>query len=401
MARLTGLFQRGTSYYIQVVLPHGHPLKSKYKNGKFVTSLGNCSSREAHRKGTIKRAEVLLGATPMTQQAPLQPSPVRQEGHRLRDVYRQWKSSKNRSKDSLNACLRAVNLFEEFTGNPPIERLARATGDEFRAWLLNPDRKTTSKTARDRLVWVKSLLQFAAVDLGLVRRSPWSGIDIQFKTTNKRRPWTAAELATFFSRPLHAQYQLPHDHKAGADAAYWVPLLGLYTGARVGELAQLHASDVDTDRANPMLSITDEGDGQKVKTKAGIRQLPVHSELVRLGFLDYVEVIQKTGGGTLWPSLPPRKEKPGGYFSHWFGIYRRSLGFGQYPDFHCMRHTVRSQMAEAGISEQVIDTLIGHEIGGSTGAKVYTHRSRQSLSQAIETLQYPSITLKRVYQGNQ
>jgi integrase len=93
----------------------------------------------------------------------------------------------------------------------------------------------------------------------------------------------------------------------------------------------------------------------------------------------------------LWPNLPTREGKPGGYLSHWFGEYRRSLGFEQYPDFHCLRHTVRSQLAEAEVSEQVMDSLVGHEIKGSTGARVYTHRSLAALKKAVELLHCPSL----------
>jgi integrase len=124
-------------------------------------------------------------------------------------------------------------------------------------------------------------------------------------------------------------------------------LLGLYTGARVSELAQLRTDDVDLSSTLAMLSITDEAEGQTVKTQAGIRLVPVHSELVRLGFLEYVGSVVPQGGPWFWPSLPIRQGKPGGYFSQWFGEYRKALGFGKYPDFHCMRHTVRTQMADA------------------------------------------------------
>lgn len=62
MTRLTGLFQRGGSYYLRILLPQQHPLKAMYRNGRLVQTLGPCSHREAVIKGTIKRAEV-LGAT--------------------------------------------------------------------------------------------------------------------------------------------------------------------------------------------------------------------------------------------------------------------------------------------------------------------------------------------------
>ncbi len=72
-------------------------------------------------------------------------------GPALRDIYIRWKASKHRSNDSVSACLRSIILCEEFTGNTAINLLTRAQGDGFRAWLQHPDRKTTSKTARDRL----------------------------------------------------------------------------------------------------------------------------------------------------------------------------------------------------------------------------------------------------------
>jgi len=404
MAGLTGLFQRGSSYYLQVVLPLHHPLQAKYKNGKFVASLGHCSYRDAVKRGTIKRAEVLYGGTP---QGTLSTQPIvhqvvtqpESKVHTLRVVHCLWTPSKARTKDTISACLRAVCLYEEFTGDLPIELLTRDIGGTFREWLEHPARKTTSKTARDRLIWVKSLLQFACQDLGIIRKNPWAGIDIEFRTTHKRRPWTADELCTLFNQPLHHAYVLPSDKKAGKDAAYWIPLLGLYTGARVGEIAQLRVADVHTDDGVPMLSITNEGENQQVKTKAGLRDVPIHSELIRLGFLDYVAAAQRHSSGNLWPDLPTRTGKPGGYFSQWFGLYRRELGFGKAPDFHCFRHTVRTQMAEAGIPEAVIDTLVGHEVSGSVGAKVYTHRTPRTLSDAIELLSHPALnlTLPRLY----
>lgn len=165
MAVLTGLFQRGSTYYLRVVLPKNHPLKSKYKNGEFVTSLGRFSRRAATTLGTIKRAEVLGGHTVAAISSPVEVIEQPPTGPVLRDIYNRWKASKPRSTDSLNNCLRSVTYYEEFTGNPPITMLTREQGYGFRTWLQHPDRKTTSKTARDRLTWVKSVLKFAARDL--------------------------------------------------------------------------------------------------------------------------------------------------------------------------------------------------------------------------------------------
>jgi len=308
-----------------------------------------------------------------------------------------WQRASPRSRDSLNACKRSLKFYEEFTKNPPINELTREQGDGFRSWLQAPERNTASKTARDRLVWLKSLLKYSQVDLGLLQRHPWEGIDIKTTPTHKRRPWDASELKTLFGQALHKSYSFPKDWRSGADAAYWIPLLGLFTGARLSELVQLRVKDICTEAHIPVISITDECNHQRVKTPSSIRKIPIHRELIRLGFLDYVFDLKTKEEELLWSGLAMRKDKPGGYFSNWFGEYRRSIGLSQYPDFHCFRHTVRSQLAEADISEAIIDSILGHQIKGSTGAKVYSHKTVAMLRNAIETLSYPSLSLQRSF----
>lgn len=394
MANLTGLFQRGSIYYVRIVLPRKHQLRSSYKNGRYVTSLGTCTYREALLRGTIKRAEILGCTTIGTTIAPSQES---LRSLTLSQVFMRWQRASPRSRDSLNACKRSLRFYEEFTKNPPINELTREQGDGFRSWLQAPERNTTSKTARDRLVWIKSLIKYAQVDLGLLQRHPWEGIDIKTTTTYKRRPWDASELQTLFGQALHTSYLFPNDWRAGADAAYWIPILGLFTGARLGELAQLRVKDICTEANIPVISITDECDFQKVKALSSIRKIPIHSELIRLGFLDYVADLRANDRVLLWSDLTMRKDKPGGYFSNWFGGYRKSIGLSQYPDFHCFRHTVRSQLAMADISEAIIDSILGHQIKGSTGAKVYSHRTVEMLANAMEILSYSELSLQRIY----
>lgn len=406
MAKLVGLFSRNASYYLKVVLPTDHPARDTYKSGRVVVSLGCCTQRDAVRLGTIRRAEILAGTVP----GPAAPRILADEDRKsaaevpattepptkLRDVYDRWAATKERSADSLRACKLALRLFEEFTGNPPLSALTRAQGNDFRAWLIQPARGTTSKTARDRFTWVKSLLKYAHRDLEALNRQPWEGLEIDARTTHRRRPWHATELQTLASAPVHSAYHLPTLWNAGKDAAYWLPIISLYSGARLSELAQMRVGDVDRSGPVPVMRITDEGAGQRVKTQASVRLVPVHSELIRLGFLKYVGARTQAGDVSLWPALPIREEKPGSFFSAWFCRYRRGLGFARFPDFHSFRHNARSALASDEVPEHMIDTLIGHEVRGSTGAKVYTHRSLEALARAVERITYP-VQFESVY----
>jgi len=389
MAQLTGLFERGGAYYLRVVLPLHHPLLDRYKSGKIVSSLGRCSHREAVRLGTIKRAEILWGESLHPKRIDIDTDIKLHQGATtssvkpvmLRDVYDLWVKASRRTADSIAACNRAVKLFEQHTHNPPLNQVTRSLGNEFRSVLQTLP--TTPKTARDRLNWIKSLLKFVAQDMELIPKSPWIGLDIKSKTTASRQVWSTDWLQKLFSHEIWQDGQLPKDKKAGGLAAYWIPLLALYTGARCSELCQLLVQDIDTTGHVPLIKITDEGDGQHVKTTASVRTIPIHSELIRLGFLEYAS-FQKSN--SLWPDLPLRDGKPGSFFSQWFGSLRRSLDVPGTLVFHSFRHTVRSSLTRSNVPEPIIDRLLGHESQGSIGARVYTHPQIEQLAQAIETL---------------
>jgi hypothetical protein len=115
MARLTGLFQRGGSYYLRIVLPNDPPLKDKYRNGRYVQTLGHSGYREAVLNGTLKRAEVLAGYQVPQSQPRGAVTPAK--AVHLRDVYREWSAAKRRTPDTVAACGRALGLYERHTSN--------------------------------------------------------------------------------------------------------------------------------------------------------------------------------------------------------------------------------------------------------------------------------------------
>lgn len=374
MKHLPGLFLRGSSYYLKIVLPKNHPLADQYRNGRYVVSLGKCSYREAVRSGSLERAKILYSYSVAPALATLKTT-------RLRDVFLRWKTAQKRSNDTLAACERALIMYETFTSNMPVEQLSRETGTAFRSWLLSLS--TSSKTARDRFNWIKVLLKFSAQELELITRSPWVGLEVNVTDAVRRRPWSKEQLRQLFTHEIWQLYRLPSDRKGGGDAAYWLPLLGLFTGARCSELCQLQTSNIVQVGKIDCIEITDEGDDQSVKTTASLRLIPIHSKLIDLGFMQYVA---EQSAGSLWPSLPKRTGKAGGFFSQFFGELRKELNIPSTVVFHSFRHNFRTALAEANIAESIIDALLGHESGGSVGARVYTHISLQSLKSAVESL---------------
>ena len=113
-----------------------------------------------------------------------------------------------------------------------------------------------------------------------------------------RAPWSETELRTLFRLPLytgnggHLKRLQSSDHpEVWQDAAYWLPLLAAYSGACRDELAGLEVVDIDVDCEVPYfyvrnnLARSKDGvtpGGQKAPSRR--RHLPLHSELLKLGF---------------------------------------------------------------------------------------------------------------------
>jgi integrase len=94
-------------------------------------------------------------------------------------------------------------------------------------------------------------------------------------------------LQTIFDAPLFTEQKIPPGGKGAA--ATWLPLLAVFMGGRQGEFAGLRVSDVrpDVETNIQLLWITrDKAAGKRVKTDAGERVVPIHPQIIQLGFLE-------------------------------------------------------------------------------------------------------------------
>lgn len=148
----------------------------------------------------------------------------------------------------------------------------------------------------------------------------------------------------------------------------WGMLLAMFTGARLNEICQLHIADVQQEGDIWFLDITDEGDDEKkLKTEAGRRKVPVHSELIRRGFLEFVRSRNKNK--RLFPDY--NYNVNGGYgrsLGRWCNErFLPELGIKE-PGivFHCFRHTIVTRLSQADVPEPIIQCIVGHARSGVT-----------------------------------
>ena len=123
----------------------------------------------------------------------------------------------------------------------------------------------------------------------------------KIKGKQARRPFTPDEFTRLFSCPLFfGCASRARRFETGPviieDAKFWLPIVGYYTGARLGELVQLHVQDIDFSGPFPFLHGTEDytgnavaGEAKHVKSEAGVRRVPLHPDLIELGFQTFVE----------------------------------------------------------------------------------------------------------------
>jgi len=128
------------------------------------------------------------------------------------------------------------------------------------------------------LTCLQSVLNWARRNGVIPDDVPWadpvSGMRLKVPRST-RRPWEPEELSVLFSSPIYRKGARPKGGKG--EAAFWLPLLALYTGARLNELAPMCADNVKLDASSGVRFVTvieDEETGRSVKTETSLRAVP-------------------------------------------------------------------------------------------------------------------------------
>lgn len=142
-----------------------------------------------------------------------------------------------------------------------------------------------------------------------------------------QRDLTMPELKRLFEGPEFAAIA----QDIGADAAYWLPVISLFTGARPRELCQLNPQCDWGKEGDTFFLLVDEhtpaGKGVTKTVKTGeTRRLPLHSELVRLGLPAYLERMKKAGSDRLFPGVRVKKGNPYEVAGQAFTDFLRTIG---------------------------------------------------------------------------
>lgn len=222
--------------------------------------------------------------------------------------------------------------------------------------------RLSPRTVREKSVAAVRAIFGYAVDNRYRPDNPASGIKVAVSSRSARRatyPFSVDELSALFTSPVFTKSERPPG--GGGEAAKWLPLLALFTGARLEELAQLLVQDIRIEDGVRYIFIGADPELQSYKTEQSRRKTPLHPELVALGFLDYLASVEAGGHARVFPDLHSENEKISAAWSKWFGRYRKRCGIvAKGKVFHSFRHTFKRGLREVGVEKTLRDALMGH-----------------------------------------
>lgn len=256
------------------------------------------------------------------------------------------------------------------------------------------------------LAFIDPAFQWAENE-GWIRQNPFKGLKSHKKDSSQgRTQFTMDDLQTIFSSTPWAERDENHE---GKPSLFWVPLIALFQGRRRSEIAGLKLSEIFEEDGFPAICIIEaDGEERGIKTDSSMKPVPIHPELIKMGFLRFVERQRAAGHAQLFPeSKVDTNGKWGRHITSWFGNHIQSLGIGKPGDgLHCFRHTFQDAIRRAGLMATAEGQALGGRVTDMRAANLnadpiadqYGTRFRVGyLRPFIEKITFPGLDLSHLY----
>jgi len=174
------------------------------------------------------------------------------------------------------------------------------------------------------------------------------------KGSTSRKRWEAKDLPRFMQSPMYREQGEQFD---------WITKISLYHGTRPSEACQLYTLNIKLDEL-PCIHFSDVDKDQHLKNSSSNRMIPIHKELIELGFLEYVAKRKQQRKKTLF-DLTPRGDD-----LDWSKDYRDVFGdildmcgfkAGDRATAYSLRHTFIDELKKKGIEEHVVAQIVGQK----------------------------------------
>jgi integrase len=301
-----------------------------------------------------------------------------------------------RRTDTIKGHRGRVRAFTDKYGDLPLTSITRIMASDFLAGLKckNQTKNQYAMTLKAIIASARKRGRFPKVD-----DNPFDAQRRAFSRTKGDR-YTDQEVVTLINAFGPRQVK-PAKHTVDT-ALPWAVLIAAHSGLGLEEVSQLAVGDIKTVGGNGSSVVCfDIHNGDPLhhlkNDETRPREIPIHSQLVGAGLLDYVKALPQDG--RLFPGLKRRADGTlGTLLGKTYNKKRRELGIDREDkkiDFHSWRHTVASKMDEAGIPESHMNAVLGHAQKTET-TRTYSHGPGiHNLKVAVEAIRYEGLSYRR------
>jgi len=237
---------------------------------------------------------------------------------------------------------------------------------------LNVKDVISTTTVNKHLSWCSSFYEWS-INHGYSNINPFKGLKLKRKVSPKdeRDRFSEKDLKKIFQKENYIHFT---NIEKGRYELYWVPLIGVFSGLRLGEITSLYLSNIREIGGNHRnkrwcFDILEEPNrpDKHLKTLSSRRIVPIHETLLKLGLIEFIELLKKKDPNRerLFQELPYREGNYNQNVSRFFN-YRYLPNLGLKTDkknFHSFRHTVIDHLKQKGVEPHFVNELLGHSSG--------------------------------------
>lgn len=282
----------------------------------------------------------------------------------------------------------ALDLLGLITNNKPMAHLTKADARKAKE-VLTKLPKNRSKQPRTRDLALEDMLvldgveklatrtinaylsafqSFAAwaVNNGHALENVFTGTRVPNKIRDKSTQRDAFNPAQL--RLMHTHLALNPDNLVRKEDHRWTALIGMFTGARLNEIAQLHICDIKQQGGLWCIDINDD-EGKALKNSSSRRLIPAHQELLEAGFVEFVEKRRVGATAKLFPAFSYSAQNGyGRNVGRWFNEkFLPALSLKQDTlVFHSLRHSMTTLLSQADVPDIIVKAILGHRQTGVT-----------------------------------
>jgi integrase len=228
------------------------------------------------------------------------------------------------------------------------------------------------KTVNIHMQLLSSILS-SAVRYEYMQSNPAEGLSLsQTKRPEEQRsPFSTLDL------------QLITENLPSNSAEKWIPLVAMFSGMRLEEIAQLTPDNIRTIEGILCFDLTSV---KNLKTTSASRIIPVHSTLLKRDFAGYVQSVPASRN--LWGLVAYRGgygKRYGKVFGRWL---RKNITSDKNKVFHSFRHSVADVLKLAVVQEPLVKQIMGHANTDITTGRYGSKYPVKVVQEAVEKIRY-------------